>query len=71
MEEKGNYTFTAIEKTFLIVPDESLLAGLNTGNVTSADKDKVDTAVEMMENADMVATPWAAARPCPSPPTVP
>ena len=57
MEEKGNYTFTAIEKTFLIVPDESLIAGLTTANVTSADKTDVDKAVAMMNNADLNDAP--------------
>lgn len=57
VEEKGNYTFTAIEKTFLIVPDESLIAGLTTANVTSADKTDVDKAVAMMNNADLNDAP--------------
>jgi len=57
VEEKGNYTFTAIEKTFLIVPDESLIDGLTTANVTSADKTDVDKAVAMMNNADLNDAP--------------
>ena len=57
VEEKGNYTFTAIEKTFLIVPNESLIAGLTTANVTSADKTDVDKAAAMMNNADLNDAP--------------
>lgn len=57
VEEKGNYTFTAIEKTFLIVPDELLIANLTTENVTSANKANVDKAVEMMNNADLNDAP--------------
>ncbi len=57
VEEKGNYTFTAIEKTFLIVPNESLIDGLTTANVTSADKTDVDKAVAMMNNADLNDAP--------------
>lgn len=57
VEEKGNYTFTAIEKTFLIVPNENLIAGLTTANVTSADKTDVDKAVAMMNNADLNDAP--------------
>ena len=57
VEEKGNYTFTAIEKTFLIIPDESLIDGLTTANVTSADKTDVDKAVAMMNNADLNDAP--------------
>lgn len=57
VEEKGNYTFTAIEKTFLIVPDELLIANLTTENVTSANKANVDKAVQMMNNADLNDAP--------------
>ena len=57
VEEKGNYTFTAIEKTFLIVPNELLIANLTTENVTSANKANVDKAVQMMNNADLNDAP--------------
>ena len=57
VEATDNYSFEAIEKTFLIVPDENLIDGLTTANVTSANKTNVNKAADMMNNADLNDAP--------------
>ena len=56
----GNYTFTGITKTYLILPDASALEGITTENVTSAQQAAIDEIQAAMKDVAITDADAAA-----------